>query len=106
MPHVHNIATTLKLLGPMDASFTVDEQSMEIDHSTSNRNQGPYNLMKTMPASILVLGPLLAKFRKGKYAVYLASCRLTFTRLGENGIDIKDDTPNRTICKIFLKVPT
>ncbi|NQZ53659.1 MAG: UDP-N-acetylglucosamine 1-carboxyvinyltransferase [Piscirickettsiaceae bacterium] len=65
VPHLHDITTTLELLGRMGVSLTVDERSgVEIDPSTLTETEAPYDLVKTMRASILVLGPLLAKFGK------------------------------------------
>ncbi len=63
VPHLHDITTTLELLGRMGVSITVDERSgVVIDPSTLTETEAPYDLVKTMRASILVLGPLLAKF--------------------------------------------
>jgi UDP-N-acetylglucosamine 1-carboxyvinyltransferase len=65
VPHLHDITTTLELLGRMGVSLTVDERSgVEIDPSTLTDTEAAYDLVKTMRASILVLGPLLAKFGK------------------------------------------
>lgn len=65
VPHLHDITTTLELLGRMGVSITVDERSgVVIDPSTLTETEAPYDLVKTMRASILVLGPLLTKFGK------------------------------------------
>lgn len=65
VPHLHDITTTLELLGRMGVSITVDERSgVVIDPTTLTETEAPYDLVKTMRASILVLGPLLAKFGK------------------------------------------
>ena len=65
VPHLHDITTTLELLGRMGVSITVDERSaVVIDPTTLTETDAPYDLVKTMRASILVLGPLLAKFGK------------------------------------------
>ncbi len=65
VPHLHDITTTLELLGRMGVSLTVDERSgVEIDPTTLTETEAPYDLVKTMRASILVLGPLLAKYGK------------------------------------------
>jgi len=65
IPHLHDITTTLELLGRMGVSLTVDERSgVEIDPTTLTDTEAAYDLVKTMRASILVLGPLLAKFGK------------------------------------------
>ncbi len=63
VPHLHDITTTLELLGRMGASVSVDEQmQIEVDPRTVTNQFAPYELVKTMRASILVLGPLLARF--------------------------------------------
>ena len=63
VPHLHDITTTLELLGRMGATVSVDEQmQIEVDPRTVNNQFAPYELVKTMRASILVLGPLLARF--------------------------------------------
>ncbi len=65
VPHLHDITTTLELLGRMGVTLTVDERSgVVIDPTTLTDTEAPYDLVKTMRASILVLGPLLAKFGK------------------------------------------
>jgi len=65
VPHLHDITTTLELLGRMGVTITVDEHSgVVIDSTTLTDTEAPYDLVKTMRASILVLGPLLAKFGK------------------------------------------
>ena len=62
IPHLNDITTTMELLGRMGVSITMDEQmSVEVDASTINKYVAPYELVKTMRASILVLGPLLAR---------------------------------------------
>lgn len=62
VPHLKDVTTTIELLGRMGASLTIGEKlSLEIDPTTTNSCHAPYDLVKTMRASILVLGPLLAK---------------------------------------------
>jgi UDP-N-acetylglucosamine 1-carboxyvinyltransferase len=63
IPHLHDITTTLELLGQMGVGLMVDEKmNIEVDSSTIDKYEAPYELVKTMRASILVLGPLLARF--------------------------------------------
>ncbi|MGZ5017406.1 MAG: UDP-N-acetylglucosamine 1-carboxyvinyltransferase [Methylobacter sp.] len=63
IPHLHDITTTMELLGRMGVHLTVDEKmNIEVDSSTINSFVAPYELVRTMRASILVLGPLLARF--------------------------------------------
>jgi len=63
VPHLHDVTTTMELLGRMGVSLTIGEKmSIEIDPSTLENTFAPYELVKTMRASILVLGPLLARY--------------------------------------------
>ncbi len=63
VPHLHDITTTLELLGRMGVHLLVDEKmNIEVDSSQITSFVAPYELVKTMRASILVLGPLLARF--------------------------------------------
>ena len=63
IPHLHDVTTTMELLGRMGVQITVGERmSIEADASTLENTFAPYELVKTMRASILVLGPLLARF--------------------------------------------
>ena len=63
VPHLHDVTTTMELLGRMGVSLTIGEKmSIEIDPTTLENTFAPYELVKTMRASILVLGPLLARY--------------------------------------------
>ena len=63
VPHLHDITTTMELLGRMGVGLVVDERMrIETDTGSIKNFDAPYELVKTMRASILVLGPLLAKF--------------------------------------------
>ncbi|NVJ58902.1 MAG: UDP-N-acetylglucosamine 1-carboxyvinyltransferase, partial [Gammaproteobacteria bacterium] len=63
VPHLHDVTTTIELIGRMGCSLTIDEKlNVEIDTSTINSFEAPYELVKTMRASILVLGPLVARY--------------------------------------------
>jgi UDP-N-acetylglucosamine 1-carboxyvinyltransferase len=62
VPHLQDVTTTIELLGRMGVSVTIDERMrIEVDASSLRECFAPYELVKTMRASILVLGPLLAK---------------------------------------------
>ena len=62
IPHLRDITTTMELLGRMGVELTVDEKMhVEVDAGRLNNPFAPYELVKTMRASILVLGPLLAR---------------------------------------------
>ncbi|MFO7858882.1 MAG: UDP-N-acetylglucosamine 1-carboxyvinyltransferase [Ectothiorhodospiraceae bacterium] len=63
IPHLHDITTTMELLGRMGVRLTVDERmTIEVDNGPINSLYAPYELVRTMRASILVLGPLLARY--------------------------------------------
>jgi UDP-N-acetylglucosamine 1-carboxyvinyltransferase len=63
VPHLHDVTTTMELLGGMGVDLTVDERmDIEIDASNIKDFYAPYELVKTMRSSILVLGPLLSRF--------------------------------------------
>lgn len=63
VPHLRDITTTMELLGRMGVHLVVDERMrIEVDASTITDCHAPYELVKTMRASILVLGPLLSRF--------------------------------------------
>jgi UDP-N-acetylglucosamine 1-carboxyvinyltransferase len=65
VPHLQDVTTMIELLGRMGVSVTIDERMrIEVDASTLREPFAPYELVKTMRASILVLGPLLARFGK------------------------------------------
>ncbi len=62
LPHLNDITTMLALLRSMGVGVTIDEKMcVEIDPGTINDFTAPYDLVKTMRASILVLGPILAR---------------------------------------------
>ncbi|MEY2681256.1 MAG: hypothetical protein RL661_1487 [Pseudomonadota bacterium] len=63
VPHLLDITTTMELLGRMGIGLTVDEKlNIEVDTRSISSYVAPYDLVKTMRASILVLGPLVARF--------------------------------------------
>ena len=69
VPHLHDVVTTIKLLGELGATVEFDQgtlargSSLVVDPRSVNQHVAPYELVKTMRASILVLGPLLARHR-------------------------------------------
>ena len=70
IPHLHDITTTMELLGRMGVSITMNEMmSVEVDASTISQLVAPYELVKTMRASILVLGPLLTRFGQAEVSL-------------------------------------
>ncbi len=63
VPHLKDVTTMLSLLQMMGVEVTVDDHlTVEINASEVSSREAPYDLVKTMRASILVLGPLLARF--------------------------------------------
>ena len=70
IPHLHDITTTMELLGRMGVSLTMDEKmDVEVNPTTITSYVAPYELVKTMRASILVLGPLLARFGEAEVSL-------------------------------------
>ena len=65
IPHLHDVTTTMELLGRMGVDLVVDERmNIEVDCTAIRELFAPYDLVKSMRASILVLGPMLARFGK------------------------------------------
>jgi len=63
IPHLRDVTTTVSLLGMLGAGVTLDDElRVEVDPTTVRSHRAPYELVKTMRASILVLGPLLARY--------------------------------------------
>lgn len=65
VPHLYDVTTTMELLGSMGVDLLVHENmSVEMDSRTIKNFMAPYDLVKTMRASVLVLGPLLGRYGK------------------------------------------
>jgi len=70
VPHLRDITTVLELLGRLGASIEVDEKSViRVNAGKLISRRAPYELVKTMRASILVLGPLLARFGQAEVSL-------------------------------------
>ncbi|WP_322628626.1 UDP-N-acetylglucosamine 1-carboxyvinyltransferase [Halothiobacillus sp.] len=70
VPHLQDVTTMMELLGGMGATLTIsDKMSVEIDASTVHKLVAPYDLVCTMRASILVLGPMLARFGRAQVSL-------------------------------------
>lgn len=70
VPHLHDVTTTMELLGQMGVQLVVDERmKIHVDPRTTDRCFAPYELVKTMRASILVLGPLVARFGQAEVSL-------------------------------------
>ncbi len=63
VPHLNDVTTMMELLGQFGAKLTVDENlNIEVDPRPIHNYHAPYDLVRTMRASIVVLGPLLGRF--------------------------------------------
>jgi len=96
VPHLHDITTTMELLGRMGVILSLgDNMEVEADASGITNYHAPYELVKTMRASILVLGPLLARFGEadvslpGGCAIGTRPVDLHIQALEAMGADIK-----------------
>ena len=70
LPHLRDITTTLQLLGQLGTAIELnDDMELVADSSQINSVCAPYDLVKTMRASILVLGPLLARFGEAEVSL-------------------------------------
>jgi len=69
-PQLSDVSTTLRLLMDMGSNFVLEEDSsISIDSSNLTNLTAEYELVKTMRASILTLGPMLAKYKKAKISL-------------------------------------
>ena len=98
VPHLQDVTTTIELLGRMGVSVTMgDKMRLEVDPTTIKEFFAPYELVKTMRASILVLGPLLARFGRadvslpGGCAIGSRPVNLHIAGLEAMGADIRVD---------------
>ena len=96
IPHLHDITTTMELLGRMGVELVVDERmNIEVDSSSIKEFYAPYELVKTMRASILVLGPLVSRFGQalvslpGGCAIGSRPVNLHIQGLSKMGAEIK-----------------
>ena len=98
IPHLRDVTTTIELLSRMGVEVTVHDQlGIEVDASGVDKLEAPYELVKTMRASILVLGPLLARFGRadvslpGGCAIGARPVDLHVAGLREMGAEIQID---------------
>lgn len=101
VPHLADVTTFMELLGQMGAQLTVHaDMSIEVDASTVSHCVAPYDLVRTMRASILVLGPLLSRFGKatvslpGGCAIGLRPVNLHVSGLQAMGAEIHIESGN------------
>ncbi|MBX3709038.1 MAG: UDP-N-acetylglucosamine 1-carboxyvinyltransferase [Gammaproteobacteria bacterium] len=70
IPHLQDVTTIVSLLGQMGVRITLDERSnIEVDASRLESFHAPYELVRTMRASVLVLGPLLSRFGEAEVSL-------------------------------------
>lgn len=70
IPHLQDVTTIVSLLGQMGVRITLDERSnIEVDASRLSSFHAPYELVRTMRASVLVLGPLLSRFGEAEVSL-------------------------------------
>jgi UDP-N-acetylglucosamine 1-carboxyvinyltransferase len=70
VPHLHDVTTMMELLGQMGVDLAIDDKMrVHIDSRRTHRFVAPYELVKTMRASILVLGPLVARFGQAEVSL-------------------------------------
>ncbi len=98
VPHVNDVTTTVELLRRMGVGITFhDGARLEIDAGTISEFRAPYELVKTMRASVLVLGPLLSRFGRadvslpGGCAIGARPINLHVSGLRAMGADITID---------------
>ncbi len=96
IPHLHDVTTTMELLGHMGVQLTVNERmDIEVDARSVNSLYAPYELVRTMRSSILVLGPMLSRFGRadvslpGGCAIGSRPVNLHIKGLQAMGADIK-----------------
>lgn len=70
IPHLHDITTTMELLGRMGSELVIDERmNIEVNNRNITSLYAPYELVKTMRASILALGPLLSRYGRAEVSL-------------------------------------
>jgi UDP-N-acetylglucosamine 1-carboxyvinyltransferase len=95
LPQVRDVTTMIKLLGLLGVTNQVDKESVILNASVVTSTEAPYDLVKTMRASVLVLGPLLARFGEatvslpGGCAIGTRSVNLHLKGLKALGADIQ-----------------
>ncbi|QWT47534.1 UDP-N-acetylglucosamine 1-carboxyvinyltransferase [Azospira inquinata] len=70
LPHLNDVATMLRLLGQMGLAVTLEgTDGVVLDGQAMNNPEAPYDMVKTMRASVLVLGPLVARCGQAKVSL-------------------------------------
>lgn len=96
IPNLQDIKTMIKLLSNLGVTVTKDDDITTFDASTLNSHEATYDLVKTMRASIFVLGPLLARLKKAKVSLP-GGCAI-----GTRPIDLHLTNLEKLGCKINL----
>lgn len=119
VPRVVDVATMTKVLGMLGASVTREHDRVSIRAGSLHSTQAPYDLVKTMRASVLVLGPLLARFGEatvslpGGCAIGSRPVNLHLTGLEKLGASVsiehgyvKASAPRLRGARLYLDLPT
>ncbi len=69
IPKLRDVATIRELLGSLGVRFEETQAGLEVDATDISGWEAPYDLVKTMRASVLVLGPLVARFGRAKVSL-------------------------------------
>src|SRR5881409_604882 len=69
VPRLHDVRTMLKLLEQTGLKVTRDDENVTLNGANVDKLEAPYELVKTMRASILVLGPMLARFGEARVSL-------------------------------------
>lgn len=96
IPNLQDIKTMIKLLSNLGVTVTVDGNTTTFDASTLNSHEATYDIVKTMRASIFVLGPLLARLKKAKVSLP-GGCAI-----GSRPIDLHLTNLEKLGCEITL----
>ena len=98
IPFLRDVTTMLELLGRLNVAILIDENmKVEIDSSSLNNYKADYEIVKTMRASILVLGPILARYGEG-YVSMPGGCAI-----GSRPVDIHIECLRQLGAEIELK---
>jgi UDP-N-acetylglucosamine 1-carboxyvinyltransferase len=96
IPDLQDIKTMIKLLTNLGVTVTKSDNITTFDASTLNSHEATYDLVKTMRASIFVLGPLLARLKKAKVSLP-GGCAI-----GTRPIDLHLTNLEKMGCEIIL----
>ncbi|MBC8460447.1 MAG: UDP-N-acetylglucosamine 1-carboxyvinyltransferase [Deltaproteobacteria bacterium] len=97
VPHLKDIQTTKRIMSKLGVVFRDDNNTLEVNSDNLRSHEAPYDLVKTMRASILLLGPLLARYGRAKIslpggcAIGERPVNLHLKALVSMGVDIRLD---------------